>query len=161
VINNFSSVFTVDVTIVGHYAVEDLVDVVSACSVHAKVTNAFLDSVPKQETYDLPVSHGARNFDANLTSREIQSRVSRRIPQDEHNHLEILSLYQCMIEEFEEVQSMKQTSLLPKGDFSTHHSRLDLDSLFYLLRLCNVPGVPRDRSDVTTYDALLRTFLSR
>ena len=86
-INNFSSVFTVDVTIVGHYAVEDLVDVVSACSNHAKVTNAFLDSVPKQETYDLPVSHGARNFDANLTSREIQARVSRRIPPVSYTHL--------------------------------------------------------------------------
>lgn len=157
----FSSVFTDDVTLIGHYAVNDKITVLHACSVHAKVTQDFLDKVPKHERYELPASHIARMYDPTLTSRQIQVMLSEYIPEDDKNHLEILSFYDRMIGEFVDVKSMKQSSLLPIGDFGTHHSVLDINSLFYLLRHCRVPGIPQDRTDVTTYDAMLRTFLSR
>ena len=153
--------FTDDINIIGHYAVNDLVHVVHACSVHAKVTQEFLDAVPKPEIYELPDPHIERQYNPTLTSREIQLIMSEYIPENDVNHLEILSLYDRMIAEFVDVPSMKQSSLLPIGDFRTHHSRLDINSLFYVLRLCGVPGIPQDRADVTTYDAMLRTFLSR
>ena len=157
----FFFVFTVDVNLVGHFEVNDLVDIVSACSVHAKVTQAFLDEVPMPENYVLPVDHMARAHDPLLTSRQIQCIMSAYIPKNETNHLEILAFYHLMIEEFQEVKSMKQSSLLPTGDFSTHHCRMDLTSLYYLLRKSRVPGIPENRVDVTSYDDMLKTFLSR
>ena len=127
------------------------------------MTQNFLNSVPQKCIYVLPDDHQLRAYNPILTARDIQRIISNKIPVSDTDHcLEMLQFYEQMISEFENVAAIKQAHhLLPGGDFRTHHCVLDKYSLFYLLRDCNVPGVPYERSRIPSYDNMLRLILTR
>jgi len=136
-------------------------DFVHACSVQAKVSQNFLNAVPKKETYLLPDDHRVRAYNPILTNRDIQRLMSLKLPEDDSDHLEMLELNHHMIYEFENVSSIKQASFLPGGDFVTHHNVFDKLSLFYLLRDSNVPGIPYSSTSSPSYENMLRMILTR
>ena len=125
------------------------------------MTQNFLDTVPPKCTYVLTEDHVLRAYNPYLTARDIQRTISMKIPVNDNDHLLMLELYELLIFEFENVAAIKQAHLLPGGDFKTHHCVLDKHSLFYLLRDCEVPGIPFSRASIPSYDNMLRLILTR
>lgn len=121
----------------------------------------FLNSVPPKCNYILPENHQIRAYNPILTARDIQRIISSKIPGSDTDHLCMLQFYEKLIFEFENVAAIKQAHLLPGGDFGTHHCVLDKFSLFYLLRDCEVPGIPYERASIPSYDNMLRMILTR